>query len=462
MIEYQKDIRFGYGLIKGQADTNKISIPKNKVDLYPKLTPTIESLPEMVNGRSHYSKLAKAGDTEGYKKAVSEYYKNNRKLYVKNAIERIKFTTRSHYGFFERLVYFWENHLAIMTANKTSYSLSVAGYENEVIRPNVDGYFHELLSSAATHPAMLITLEQHMSMGKYSPTGLILNRGSNENFARELLELHSLGAKSGYLQKDVEEMAELLTGLSVNYNTGETDYFPSRATNGKFNILGKTYGGIIKTRSDIMDAIYDLALNPSTAEFISQKLARHFISDIPPENLTEKLKKRFIETDGFLPALYEILLDFKDDNVRFEKIKTPLDYIVTALRTIGVPKLAFENIQTFDLHKTSMMEKKSKIDSRLPDLTIGALDAMGHRLWGTPGPDGWPDTNQDWLHSVAIAQRFSWASAIAPIVKENGLELLDNALGQFASSETRKLIANSTSHSEAVILTLMSPEFNRR
>ena len=462
MVDYKRDIRFGYGLIKGRAGTSSVSMPKNKDERYPNLTPTIESLPDVVRGRSKFSKFAKAGDSKRYKSAVEAYYTNNHELYLSNAIERLRFTTNSHYTFYERLVYFWENHLAVMTSNKTSYTVSIAGYENEAIRPNVDGHFYEMLTAAATHPVMLMTLDQHMSMGKNSPVGLILGRGSNENFARELMELYTLGAEGGYSQKDVEEMAGLFSGLNVNYDTGKTGFYFSRAANGTFDILGKTYGGLIKTYSDISEVIYDLALHPSTADYVSRKLAKHFISDSPPEILVKELSKRFRETDGFLPALYEILLDFDDPRSHFSKVKTPLDYIVTALRSIGAPNSAFEGVETFHLGRSTMMGAKKGNESTLPDLSIGALDAMGHRLWGAPGPDGWPDTNSDWLHSVAISQRFAWASAVAPIVKDSGLELLNSALGQFLRPDTKKLLTSSTSPSETIILALMSPEFNRR
>ena len=461
MIDYKRDIRFGYGPQLGGKEST-MSMPKTNDERYPKLTSSKETVPMVVRGRSHYIKFAKAKDQVGYKREVDKYYANNHDVYTENALSRLSFTAKSRFGFFERLVYFWENHFSIMTGSKTSYTVVVGGYENEAIRPHIDSYFRDLLLAAVTHPAMLLTLDQHASMGERSPVGLVLNKGSNENLGRELLELHTLGVDGGYSQKDVEEMTGLLTGLNVDYDAGITKLYLSRAQHGFFDIMGKRYGGVLKTYSDIKQAIHDLAVHPSTARHIARKLASHFISDDPPQSLVEDMETAFLKSDGFLPDVYKVLIDFTDRDSRFSKVKSPLEFVISGLRAFGTPQSAFANSAKLRLNRTSMMGGDDKGVTQLPDLTIGALDIMGHRLWGPRGPDGWPDNNDHWLRGVSLVQRATWASKAARFAQNTAAEFIDNSLGDWASPELRNLVNGSNSAIQGVTLTLMSPEFNRR
>lgn len=463
MVNYRTEVRFGYGPYARSGDAAPLEMPGTKETRYPDLTPSTETVPVVLLGRAAYSKLADDGDAEGYEKAVGHYYRDNHARYRENALERLKFSVRSDFGFFERLVYFWENHLAIMTSNKTTYTIIVPGYENEAIRPHVDGYFRDLLTAAIMHPAMLLTLDQHVSIGRNSPIGLVMGRGPNENLGRELLELHTLGADGGYDQADVEQLSGLLTGLRVNYAKGRSGFYYTRSQPGSFDVLGKSYGGLLKSKSDIVEVLHDLSLHPSTAQHICRKLARHFISDNPPQALVAEMAARFTETEGYLPAVYEVLTAFDDPAYRMAKVKTPLDFIVSGLRALDAPELALSTDSSISLGQPAMMmASETGGTPALPDLTIGALDAMGHRLWGPPGPDGWPDRNPDWLHGVGLTQRMAWASEAASLATGSAQEFLDHALGDLASAETRRAVDNANSALEGVTLALMSPEFNRR
>jgi len=463
MVNYLADVRFGYGIYSGGGDAMPFAMPSTRETRFPLLSPSKQTVPLVLRGRSNYAKLARAGDTVGYRKAVADYYHDNSSRYRANALQRLKFSARSNYGFFERLVYFWENHLAVMTSNKTSYTVIVAGYENEAIRPHIDGYFRDLLIAAVTHPAMLLTLDQHGSMGTLSLVGLALGRGPNENLGRELLELHTLGVDGGYNQYDVEQLSGLFTGLNVDYDTGETRFYYTRSQPGSFHVLGKTYGGLLKSRADIEEALHDLSVHPATAQHICRKIAAHFVSDTPPEQLVYEMAARFIETGGYLPAIYEVLTNFDDPVYRFAKVKTPLDFVISGLRAFGAPDSAFAKTAEISLNRTPMMTSSETGGiPTMPDLTVGALNVSGHRLWGPPGPDGWPDGNPDWLHGVGLTHRMAWASKAALFASGSAEAFLDQALGDLASAQTRVAVENAKSALEGVTIALLSPEFNRR
>ena len=464
MVDYRADVRFGYGPFAKGGDVAPFAMPTAPEARFPNLTPSNETVPVVLLGREHYVSFSDAGDSEGYEKAVAHYYADNHARYRSDALERLKFSARSDHGFFERLVYFWENHLAVMTSNKTTYTIIIAGYENEAIRPHVDGYFRDLVTAAVTHPAMLLTLDQHVSIGEASPVGFVMGRGSNENLGRELLELHTLGVDGGYTQQDVEQLSGLLTGLTVSYRKGKSEFYYSMSQPGSFEVLGKTYGGWLKSRSDIVEAIHDLCVHPATARHVCTKLARHFISDTPPEALVADMAARFVETEGYLPAVYEVLTAFDDPAYRMAKVKTPLDFVISGLRAFDVPDIAFARTAEAPLGRPAMMMAAPDMGGTpaLPDLTIGALDALGHRLWGSPGPDGWPDRNADWLHGVGLTQRMAWASEAALFATGSAQAFLEGALGDLASVKTRAVVGGANSALEGVTLALMSPEFNRR
>lgn len=457
-----KHIQFGYGLIAGNEASFTMEPPANSDAAMPRLTPSSVSIPQVVRGRSSYTKLKDSGDSERYNAAVSAYYDTVWGLYGKDATERLKFTMKSRHGFFERLVYFWENHFAIMTRNKFSYAANVGGYENEAIRPHVFGRFRDMLRTAVTHPLMLVTLDQHTSFGPNSPAGLIVGRGINENLGRELLELHTLGVTGGYDQRDVEQLSLLLTGLSADFDAGISVFRASRSEPGSCTVLGKQYGSLISSADDIGQVITDLAAHPSTARHVCRKLAASFISDEPPAPLVAAMVDAFQRSDGHLPTVYDVMVNGAEAYPAMSKVKTPLDYVVSGLRALGAPESPFDKISIVRPNRPSMMAAPEDAGSALPDLTIGALNSLGHQLWGAPGPDGWPDRNTDWLHADGLAKRLAWAGDAALLAPGSAQEFLDGALGGLAANRTRMIVSQAKSALEGVTLALMSPEFNRR
>src|SRR5256885_1257107 len=215
---------------------------------------------------------------------------------------------RAHYepainadiGFVERLVWFWSNHFCV----NADATVMAGAYEREAIRPHVLGRFADMLLAAESHPAMLIYLDNAQSMGPNSVAGVNRDRGLNENLAREILELHTLGVRTVYTQEDVTSFAKVITGWTLlttetnPHHGGEFLYHPRMHEPGAQTVLGKAYRdtGVEQGRA----VFADLARHQATAKHIAGKLARHFIADDPPPPLVERLTQRFIETDGDL------------------------------------------------------------------------------------------------------------------------------------------------------------------
>src|ERR1700752_470881 len=224
-----------------------------------------------------------------------------RPIYLQEAKLRTEAALSAEIGFAERLVWFWSNHFCI-SANKIQ-SMSGA-YEREAIRPHALGKFVDMLLAAEGHPAMLFYLDQTVSMGANSTAGINRTRGLNENLAREILELHTLGVRSGYTQDDVIGFANVLTGWTLvppgdnPEHGGEFTFNPRLHEPGAQKVLGKSYED--ETVEQGRAVLRDLAANPATASHVATKLARHFVADTPPPALVERMTKVFSDTEGDL------------------------------------------------------------------------------------------------------------------------------------------------------------------
>src|SRR5262249_1887157 len=210
---------------------------------------------------------------------------------------RIEAAVAAEIGFAARLVWFWSNHFCV-SADKI---LSMAGaYEREAIRPHVLGRFADMLTAVESHPAMLVYLDNGVSMGANSVAGINRDKSLNENLAREILELHTLGARTGYSQGDVTRFANVLTGwtwiaFGVPNRGGEFVFVKRLHEPGEQTVIGKSYPdtGVDQGRA----VLADLARHPATARHIARKLARHFVADEPPPSLVDKLTKSFIDSE---------------------------------------------------------------------------------------------------------------------------------------------------------------------
>jgi uncharacterized protein (DUF1800 family) len=358
-------------------------------------------------------------------------------IYLREAKAHYDAAFAAEIGFVERLVWFWSNHFCVSADN----TVMAGAYEREAIRPHALGRFADLLLAADGHPAMLIYLNNAASIGPNSISGINRERGLNENLAREILELHTLGVRTIYSQADVTSFAKVLTGWTVfptatNPDRGGEFLFNRRMHEpGPQTVIGKVYpdGGVEQGRA----VLADLARQPETAKHVAVKLARHFIADEPPPSLVELLARRFADTDGDLKEVAKALVTAPESWVpERSKIKRPGEWIVAARRATGLPG---------DVRRTTRA-------------TLG----LGEPLWRPPAPKGFSDDNAAWLDG--LPQRLTIANTYAQGVAErvDMDSILDTALGPLASAETRRTVAAAESKPQALTVLLMAPEFQRR
>jgi len=360
-----------------------------------------------------------------------------RQLFRNEARARFDAAINAEIGLVERLVWFWSNHFCV-NANAT---VMAGGYEREAIRPYVLGRFADMLLAAEGHPAMLLYLDNAQSIGPESVAGVNRDKGLNENLAREILELHTLGVRTVYTQADVTNFAKVLTGWTILPTATNPDH------GGEFAFLGRAHqpgaqrvidndyreGGVEQGRA----VLADLARHPATARHVATKLARHFIADEPPPALVDRLTQRFLDTDGDLKELVVALITAPEAWAPEQaKIKRPNEWIAAALRATGEP-------------------------GEIPRI-LQAGNLLGEPLWRPPAPKGFSDDNAAWLDG--LGQRLEIANAFA---HREGLghgpeEVMETAIGPLASAETRQTVTRAESRPQALTLLLMAPEFQRR
>ncbi len=374
------------------------------------------------------------------------------------AATRFEAAVGANVGFVERLVRFWSNHFCV-SADK---DIAMAGaYEREAIRPHVLGRFADMLLAVESHPAMLFYLDNVQSMGADSIAGVNRDKGLNENLAREILELHTLGVRSGYSQTDVTSFANVLTGWTwidpaEPVHGGEFIFNKRLHEPGARNLLGKTYpeGGAEQGRA----VLGDLARHPATAQHIAQKLARHFVADEPPPALVGRLAKTFRDTDGNLKELAKVLIAADEAWTQTRgKLKPPSEWIVGTLRmTAGRwPLAAGSNGNNLD-------KALPGIDGASINRLLNMQGVLGEPLWRPPAPIGFPDTDAAWIDGVP--RRLDAANQIARQLQPetDPLDLLERGLGPLASVDTRQTVARAESPEQAFALLVMAPEFLRR
>ena len=373
--------------------------------------------------------------------------------YLAQAAARTRIALTAPAGFRERLVHFWSNHFAVSVDKPACLGLAGA-LENEAIRPRVDGYFVDMLLAVETHPAMLLYLDNPTSVGPNSPLGARAQRatgaqrktGLNENLAREILELHTLGIDGGYTQADVTTFAAVITGWSIGGGRGREAggepgtflFRPALHEPGAKTVLGRRYAEAGQSQGETV--LRDLAAHPATARHLATKLSRHFVADDPPAELVEHLVRAYQDSHGHLPSVYEALIRW--DGVWTAngfKYKTPVDFAYSALRAL-------------------------EITPSQPRALLAPFEVLGQRHWMPGSPAGWPDRAVDWDGADALMKRIEWSVALAARAGEarSATTTADAVLGGAISEHTRTQLAHAASGSQALALLLMSPEFQRR
>jgi uncharacterized protein (DUF1800 family) len=415
------------------------------------LRSSADVLTEALALRHEIQSARKSGDTAELQ-ALQKLPQLLKPVYVAEATARLSQAAGTDRPFAERLVQFWSNHFAVSVDKQLQAGLA-GSFEREAIRPHVLGNFGELLLAAETHPAMLLYLDNHESVGPHSQAALrAASRGAprkigiNENLGREILELHTLGVGGGYTQADVTTFAEVITGWSIG---GENARFGGREP-GRFLFRAELHepGAKVVLGRRYADAgfgqgvavLNDLGSHPSTAHHIGTKLARHFIADEPPPAAVEQLARAFSASGGDLPAVYRALIDSREAWAEpLAKYKTPNDYIVSTYRGLTLP-----------------------VDPGHGPLA--PFEILGQRTWSPGSPAGWPDRSADWDGASALMKRLEWADNIGNRLgnRRDAVGLAPTLLGANLTDAARSAIARAASAAQSLTLLLATPEFMRR
>jgi uncharacterized protein (DUF1800 family) len=380
-----------------------------------------------------------------------------RPIYIDDAVARVRAGVTTERPMLERLVHFWSNHFAVSVDKQAV--LGIAGaFEREAIRPHVLGSFQDLLLAVEQHPAMLLYLDNAQSVGPNSDAARRLSRrgfgfsaqrqkiGINENLAREILELHTLGVNGGYTQADVTEFARVISGWSIGGGQGRLRggepgryYFrESLHEPGTRHLLGRSYRD--SGHAQGVAVLQDLAASPATAQHLATKLCRHFIADEPPPAAVDRLARVFLANSGDLPSVYRALIDAPEAwSAPLSKYKTPSDYIYSSWRALQLP---------------------------VPDgpKAVAPFELLGQRNFSPGSPAGWPDRAADWDGSASLLKRLEWADQLGQRIGTRiaAAELAPQALGATLGDHTRVAIARAESGAQALTLLMASPEFMRR
>lgn len=426
------------------------------------LRPSAETLQRALALRQELAQARrrqKQGEDDARSSAALKLPAIYRPAYIDEAHARLAQAVSTDRPFLERLTQFWSNHFAV-SVDKIAV-LGVAGaMEREAIRPNVHGHFTDLLLAVEKHPAMILYLDNQASIGPNSRAGKFLNRRANgrkadinENLAREILELHTLGVDGGYTQRDVTTFAQAISGWSIGGEGGQRRFARLGAEPGRpgeflfrdilhepgdRRLLGKTYDDRGVRQGE--DILQDLALRPATARHVCTKLARHFVADDPPAALVDRMTAAWLDSRGSLLRVYEALIEAPESwSQPLAKFKTPADYIYSTYRALGLP----------------LREKRRSLQ---------AFEALGQRALQPGSPAGWPDTGADWDGSSALLKRIAWADAVAQRLgsERSARELGPQVLGPTLSDATAQAVARADSGAQALTLLMASPEFMRR
>lgn len=357
---------------------------------------------------------------------------------------RSRAAVRTQTPFRERLVRFWSNHFTVSTAGaRRRIATSCVGFENEAVRAHLDGSFAQLLRAVARHPVMLLYLENAGSVGPDSKLGRRTGRGLNENLARELMELHTLGVDGGQDQDDVIALARMISGWSVadghrrDAAAGTFRFLAAGHEPGAQRLLGRSYRqrGLAQGEA----ALDALARHPATIRFLSHKLAVHFVADMPDKAAVARIEAAWRAADGHLPSIHAALVDLPGAlDGPATKVRSADEFVVAALRGLDLPQVPDDGL-------------------------IVALAVLGQFPFQAPSPAGWPDTAEHWASPNALLQRIDWAQQLAERI---GSWRDPRQLAEFMlprdDDATRAAVAAAQSPAQGLALLLGAPRFQWR
>lgn len=447
--------RFGLGPAPGEADRVEAD-PRGWVrdQTRPRSVPlaTGAALRDSatIGARFHAARMAGG---EGLMETIGAAYRND---FIPALAARAEHEISTDRPFGERMVRFWSNHFTV-SASKRFIGPMIPAYEREAIRPHVFGRFSDLLLAVTRHPVMLTYLDNQLSMGDGSRAGRYRTRRQgvettlNENHAREILELHTLGVDGGYTQDDVMELARALTGWThggirlgrdqrpVHGNFEFNEWFHEPGTR---TVLGKRYRDTGVGQGEAI--LEDLARRPETATFLAGKLVRHFVADDPPAADIAAIATVYRDTDGDLGAVSRALAELASVWAEpLPKVKSHEELVISALRVTG--------------------DTQADMRARVRDLAE-PLRALGQIPFSAPSPAGWGDRRDDWLAPEALMRRVEWLRKFAATLPAGIVpaRLLEDVLGPVADDALRTGVERAPSPDAAIALVLASPAFQRR
>ena len=368
-----------------------------------------------------------------------------REIMARHIEARTALAATTGQGFAERWVRFWSNHFTVAAVNPAMAMLAPT-LEAEAVRSHAFSRFSDLLVAAELHPAMLVYLDQAVSVGPNSPAGRRRGRGLNENLAREILELHTLGADGGYDQGDVEALARMLTGWTIarpelghrEARRGEAVFEPRLHEPAAQTLMGRRFrdDGAGQARA----ALLWLAERPQTARHLAGKLARHFLADDPPAAAVDHIERAWLASGGDLSAVAGAVIAapgaFEPEAGKF---KAPEEYLISVMRALDIGDLGRERL-------------------------AGSLRALGQMPFTAPSPAGWPDGEADWASPDALMKRLEFANALARRAADavHPVARAEAVLGARLTGRTREAVARAESAGQGLTLLFMSPDFLRR
>lgn len=396
--------------------------------------------------KNRLDRRSKSANLDEFKRRQQQYRETRRKMVIAQLTARFEQAVNTPFPVKERFAQYWSNHFTVSHATKPQLAAVCTAYENEAIRPMLDGYFSDMVVAVAKHPAMLMYLDNFQSVGPDSLIGRRRKLGINENLGREMMELHTVGVDGGYTQKDVRSLAKILTGWTVGSprlarlgaTPGEFAFVSLMHEPGPQTLLGKTYRESNENQG--LAALRDLAAHPATAKHIATGLVRHFTADDPDPRDIEKVATVFTRTGGHLPSVHKAVVSL--DNAwqpDKRKLKTPYELLISTWRGMNLPMTR-------------------------PKPIIGVLHNMNNLPFSAPSPAGWPDSAEFWGAPAMVKERVQWGVAVGRRLGNfiNAMDAAQYLVDPRRSDYLIDSIRRAESPAQGLALLVASPDFQWR